>query len=85
MRGSMPAPELAGINVISLINEHSGAALQYGINKDFSNGSRHMIFYDMGSSSTYAAIVYYSAYSAKEFGKTISVNQFQVKKKICLQ
>ncbi|GLT30514.1 hypothetical protein SLA2020_053100 [Shorea laevis] len=33
----------------------------------------------MGSSSTYAALVYYSAYNAKEFGKTVSVNQFQVK------
>ena len=80
-KGLMTAAELAGINVISLINEHSGAALQYGIDKDFSNGSRHVIFYDMGSSSTYAALVYFSAYTAKEFGKTVSVNQFQVKRK----
>ncbi|XVE68482.1 hypothetical protein DITRI_Ditri09bG0071700 [Diplodiscus trichospermus] len=78
-KGLMTAAELAGINVLSLINEHSGAALQYGIDKDFSNGSRHVIFYDMGSSSTYAALVYYSAYTAKEFGKAVSVNQFQVK------
>ncbi|GMI70105.1 heat shock protein 70 [Hibiscus trionum] len=78
-KGLMTAAHLAGVNVISLINEHSGAALQYGIDKDFSNGSRHVIFYDMGSSSTYAALVYFSAYNAKEFGKTISVNQFQVK------
>ncbi|XP_022765663.1 heat shock 70 kDa protein 17-like [Durio zibethinus] len=78
-KGLLTAAELAGINVISLINEHSGAALQYGIDKDFSNESRHVIFYDMGSSSTYAALVYYSAYNAKEFGKTVSVNQFQVK------
>lgn len=72
------AAELAGINVLALVNEHSGAALQYGIDKDFSNGSRHVIFYDMGASSTYAALVYFSAYNAKEFGKTVSVNQFQV-------
>ncbi|KAG8647426.1 hypothetical protein MANES_09G073400v8 [Manihot esculenta] len=78
-RGLIQAAQLAGINVLSLINEHSGAALQYGIDKDFSNGSRYVIFYDMGSSSTYAALVYYSAYSAKEFGKAVSVNQFQVK------
>lgn len=75
----MAAGELAGINVLALVNEHSGAALQYGIDKDFSNGSRHVIFYDMGASSTYAALVYFSAYNAKEFGKTVSVNQFQVK------
>ncbi|KAK3005463.1 hypothetical protein RJ639_016476 [Escallonia herrerae] len=78
-KGLMQAAELAGVNVLSLVNEHSGAALQYGIDKDFSNGSRHVIFYDMGASSTYAALVYFSAYNAKEYGKTVSVNQFQVK------
>ena len=77
-KGMVQAAQLAGINVLALINEHAGAALQYGIDKDFSNGSRHVIFYDMGSSSTYAALVYFSAYNAKEFGKTVSVNQFQV-------
>lgn len=77
-RGLLQAAQLAGINVLSLINEHSGAALQYGIDKNFSNESRHVIFYDMGSSSTYAALVYFSAYNAKEYGKTVSVNQFQV-------
>ncbi|XP_034893846.1 heat shock 70 kDa protein 17 [Populus alba] len=78
-RGLVQAAQLAGINVLALINEHSGAALQYGIDKDFSNGSRYVVFYDMGASSTYAALVYFSAYNAKEFGKTVSVNQFQVK------
>lgn len=78
-RSLTQAAQLAGFNVLALINEHAGAALQYGIDKDFSNGSRHVIFYDMGSGSTYAALVYYSSYNAKEFGKTVSVNQFQVK------
>ncbi|CAL5054739.1 unnamed protein product [Urochloa decumbens] len=78
-RALTQAAQLAGINVLALINEHAGAALQYGIDKDFSNASRHVIFYDMGAGSTYAALVYYSAYNAKEYGKTVSVNQFQVK------
>ncbi|KAL8201451.1 hypothetical protein R6Q57_012790 [Mikania cordata] len=78
-KGLLQAAQLAGLNVLSLANEHSGAALQYGIDKDFSNGSRHVVFYDMGSSSTYAALVYFSAYNTKEYGKTVSVNQFQVK------
>lgn len=76
--GLLQAAQLAGINVLSLVNEHAGAALQYGIDKDFTNDSRHVIFYDMGSSSTYAALVYFSAYPSKESGKTVSVNQFQV-------
>ncbi|KAJ0565830.1 putative Heat shock protein 70 family [Helianthus annuus] len=78
-KGLLQAAELAGLNVLALVNEHSGAALQYGIDKDFSNGSRYVVFYDMGSSSTYAALVYFSAYNTKEYGKTVSVNQFQVK------
>ncbi|KAG8364527.1 hypothetical protein BUALT_Bualt18G0006400 [Buddleja alternifolia] len=78
-RGLLAAADLAGLNVLALVNEHSGAALQYGIDKDFSNGSRHVVFYDMGASSTYAALVYFSAYSAKELGRTVSINQFQVK------
>lgn len=82
-RGLLQAAELSGINVLALINEHSGAALQYGIDKDFSNESRHVIFYDMGSSSTYAALVYFSAYKSKEYGKTVSVNQFQVCVCVC--
>ncbi|GJN22011.1 hypothetical protein PR202_gb09538 [Eleusine coracana subsp. coracana] len=78
-RALTQAAQLAGINVLALVNEHAGAALQYGIDKDFSNESRHVIFYDMGSGSTYAALVYFSAYNTKQFGKTVSVNQFQVK------
>ena len=77
-KGLLQAAQLAGLNALSLVNEHSGAALQYGIDKDFSNGSRHVIFYDMGSSSTYAALVYFSSYNTKEYGKTVSANQFQV-------
>ncbi|CAA2985426.1 heat shock 70 kDa 17 [Olea europaea subsp. europaea] len=72
-RGLLTAVDLPGINVLALVNEHSGVALQYGIDKDFSNGSSHVMFHDMGASSTYAALVYFSAYNAKEFGKTTSV------------
>uniref|UniRef100_A0A7N0UGC3 Heat shock 70 kDa protein 17 n=1 Tax=Kalanchoe fedtschenkoi TaxID=63787 RepID=A0A7N0UGC3_KALFE len=78
-KGLLQAAQLAGVNVLSLLNEYSGAALQYGIDKDFSNESRHVIFYDMGARSTYAALVYFSSYKTKEFGKTVSANQFQVK------
>lgn len=73
------AAELGGLNVLALINEHSGAALQYGIDKDFSNESKHVVFYDMGANSAYAALIHFSAYTTKEFGKTVNSNQFQVK------
>ena len=72
--GIIQVAQLAGIHVLSLINEHSGAAIQYGIDKDFSNASWHVVFYDMGSNSAYAALVYFSAYTTKEYRKSVSVN-----------
>ncbi|KAL9274491.1 Heat shock 70 kDa protein 17-like protein [Drosera capensis] len=78
-KAMLQAAQLAGINVLSLVNEHSVAALQYGIDKNFANESRYVVLYDMGSSNTYAALVHYTAYNAKEYGKTVSINQFQVK------
>eukprot|EP00897_Mesotaenium_endlicherianum_P006776 jgi/Mesen1/6126/ME000313S05248 len=75
----LDAAQVAGVNVMALINEHAGAALQYGIDKDFSNASRHVVLYDMGAASTYAAVVHYSSYTTKERGKDVSINQFQVK------
>ncbi|KAL2546030.1 Heat shock 70 kDa protein 17 [Forsythia ovata] len=47
-RGLLTAVNSAGINMLALVNEDSGAALQYGIDKNFSNGTRHVMFYDMG-------------------------------------
>ncbi|GJP38154.1 hypothetical protein CLOM_g22591 [Closterium sp. NIES-68] len=73
------AGALVGVNVMALIQEHAGVALQYGMDKDFSNGSRHVVIFDMGATTTYAAVIYYSAYATKERGKSITVNQFQVK------
>ncbi|KAI5072480.1 hypothetical protein GOP47_0012586 [Adiantum capillus-veneris] len=73
------AAELGGLNVLALVNQHSGVALQYGIDKDFSEEPRHVLFYDMGAKGVYAALIYYSAYITKEFGKNKTVNQFQVK------
>ncbi|KAH7290771.1 hypothetical protein KP509_30G063000 [Ceratopteris richardii] len=73
------AAELGGLNVLALVNQHSGIALQYGIDKDFVEDPRYVLFYDMGAKGVYAALVYYSAYTTKEFGKNKTVNQFQVK------
>lgn len=35
-RAVMDAASLAGLNVLALVNTHSAAALQYGIERDFS-------------------------------------------------
>jgi Hsp70 protein len=48
----LDAAGLAGLNVLSLVNSHAAAALQFGIERSFANKSEHVLFYDMGSSST---------------------------------
>lgn len=58
--------------MLSVINEHSGVVLQYGINKDSSNGSRHTVFYDTGATSIMLLLIFFPAYNAKEYGKTVS-------------
>jgi hypoxia up-regulated 1 len=81
-QGLLDAAEIAGLNVLSLINEHAGAALQYGIDKDFTDGDRYVVFYDMGASNTYAALVHFTAYTGKSpgGGKNITFQQFHVSK-----
>ncbi|GBG65617.1 hypothetical protein CBR_g51500 [Chara braunii] len=75
----LDAGHVAGIKIMALIGEHAAVALQYGIDKDFANGSRDVLFYDMGANSVHAAIVHYSAYTVKEKGKDSTYNQFHVK------
>ena len=81
-QGLLDAAEIAGLNVLSLINEHAGAALQYGIDKDFTDEDRYVVFYDMGASNTYAALVHFTAYTGKSpgGGKNITFQQFHVSK-----
>ncbi len=59
---------VAGVNVLALINTHAAAALLYGIERDFSNSSQLVVFYDMGATNTEAALVKYSTFSVKEAG-----------------
>jgi hypoxia up-regulated 1 len=59
----------AGLNVLALINSHAAAALQYGIERDFANKTEWVILYDMGATSTEAALVKFSSFVVKEAGK----------------
>ncbi|KAK9826508.1 hypothetical protein WJX81_008378 [Elliptochloris bilobata] len=70
--------QLAGVNVLALINSHAAAALQYGIERDFTNRSEWVILYDMGAASTEAALVRFSSFSIKEYGKAKTYSQFEV-------
>lgn len=80
-KGLLDAAEIAGLNVLTLVNEPAGASLQYGIDKDFSVEDRYVVFYDMGASNTYAALVHFTAYTTKSpaGGKNITAQQFHVR------
>ena len=73
------AARLAGLTVLSLVNNHAAAALQHGITRNFANKTEYVIFYDMGASSVEAALIKYSSFDVKEFGKVNTHSQFEVK------
>lgn len=70
---------LAGLTVLSLMNNHAAAALQHGYTRSFGNKSENVIFYDVGASSVEAALVKYSSFEVKEGGRTNTHSQFEVK------
>ncbi|EIE21504.1 HSP70-domain-containing protein [Coccomyxa subellipsoidea C-169] len=78
-QGLIDAAQLAGLNVLALINSHAAAALQYGIERDFTNKTEWVVLYDMGATSTEAALVKFSSFTVKEFGKPKTHSQFEVK------
>ena len=78
-RAIIDAAEASGVNLLSLVHTHSAAALNYGIERDFKNGTESVIFFDMGATSTEAALVEFSSYKKKSYGKSKEVGQFKVK------
>eukprot|EP00891_Asterochloris_glomerata_P004630 jgi/Astpho2/4630/Aster-00203 len=73
------AAGLAGLNVLSLINSHAAAALQFGIERDFTDKVENVVLYDMGANSVEVALVKYSSFTVKEAGKPKTYSQFEVK------
>jgi len=62
-RALQNAADLAGLNVLSLINENSAAALHYGVERNYDvNKTENLILYNMGSTSTKVSVVKYDAY-----------------------
>ena len=57
----LDAAEIAGIRVLSLIEENTAAALQYGLDRTFENTTHHVLFYNMGANSVQVSVVAYSS------------------------
>ncbi|GMH78695.1 hypothetical protein TrLO_g1449 [Triparma laevis f. longispina] len=78
----LTAAELAGLNVLSLIDENTAAALHYGMDRVVPAGEKETVmFYNLGATSTQVSIVEYSSYTLKEAGKNKTVGAFEVKSK----
>lgn len=69
------AAKLAGLNVLSLIDYSTSAALQYSINKIFPNSTQYVMFYDMGASSTHVSI---AEFSTKVIPKQVPKRYFRI-------
>jgi len=68
----LDAANLAGFNVLSLLNQNMAIALKFMTDRDFEEGPQHVVFYDMGTSDLQVSL--YRFESQKGRGKTKWVN-----------
>ena len=73
------AADIAGLNILAEVSDLSAAALQWGIDKEFTPEGTWTIVYDMGATSVGAALVRYSTFDGKEAGKKKTHGQFEIK------
>lgn len=77
----LDAALIAGLKVLSLMNDHTALALKYGIDHNVASLAEpeNVLFYDMGSTSTRVSIVQFSAIPDKEaFQKNKTLGQLKV-------
>lgn len=68
----LDAANLAGFNVLSLLNQNMAIALKFMTDRDFADGPANVVFYDMGTSDLQVSV--YRFESQKGKGKTKWVN-----------
>ncbi|XXQ38963.1 Hsp70 protein [Plasmodiophora brassicae] len=75
----LDAAKIAGLNVISLINENTAAAVQYSIDRQYNVSETHTAcFFNMGATDTSVTVVKYSAYNVKSGLSNQTIGQFEV-------
>lgn len=75
----LDSADIAGLTVLSLVHSHAAAALQHGIEQDYTNRTESVVLYDVGATSITAALVEYSAYPESKSSKAKHLSQFAVK------
>ncbi|GMI28673.1 hypothetical protein TeGR_g261, partial [Tetraparma gracilis] len=73
------AADLAGLNVLALVEETTAAALHYGMDKVVPAGEEEtVLFYNLGATSLQVAVARYFSYEVREGGKNRTVGSFEV-------
>ncbi len=65
----LDAASLAGLRVLSLVDENTAAGVTYGLDKVFSNTTHTVLVYNGGASGVQVSVIEYSSYKPKGFGK----------------
>jgi hypoxia up-regulated 1 len=66
----LDAATLADINVLTLIDETTAAALHYAMDKTFVDGEQLLLFYNMGASSLQVSLIRFFSYEQpQKYGK----------------
>lgn len=69
----LDAAQLAGLNVLSLVEENTAAAIQYGIDRVFENHTQHTLIYNMGARNTQVSVLQSTAYNTRSKGRNVTV------------
>jgi len=78
-RALLDAAALADLNVLTLIDENTAAALHYAMDKSFEEKEQLMLFYNLGASSLQVSLIRFFNYEKPEkFGKPKSVPALEV-------
>ena len=69
--------QIAGLKVLSLIEENTAAALQYGITRIFPNETHTVLIYNMGASATQVSVFDFTTYTVTKGSKNQTFGQFE--------
>ena len=67
----LDAAKIAGVNVLSLLNDNTAIALNWGIERQFDENVTTVVFYDMGATKTEATLVTFKSVLENKKNKTI--------------
>ena len=67
------AGTVAKLNIVSLVNDNTAAALYYGLDRNDNETDHLVLFYNMGSSNIQTTVAKYSTVDTKIAGKKRTV------------